>query len=111
MTIEFEANGLTINQDCYSGLHERGPEKISGSRTFGSAGTTLLVKTSFQHFRWEVMRMDQFEALLASSKTAVERWVRSRLSSSADAEDILQETYLAAFQGFSALRNPDAFLP
>ena len=55
--------------------------------------------------------MDQFEALLASSKTAVERWVRSRLSSSADAEDILQETYLAAFQGFSALRNPDAFLP
>ena len=57
------------------------------------------------------MRMDQFEALLASSKTAVERWVRSRLSSSADAEDILQETYLAAFRGFSALRNPDAFLP
>ena len=55
--------------------------------------------------------MDQFEALLASSKTAVERWVRSRLSSSADAEDILQETYLAAFRGFSALRNPDAFLP
>ena len=55
--------------------------------------------------------MDQFEALLASSKTAVERWVRSRLSSSADAEDILQETYLAAFQGFSTLRNPDAFLP
>ncbi len=55
--------------------------------------------------------MDQFEALLASSKTAVERWVRSRLSSFADAEDVLQETYLAAFQGFSALRNPEAFLP
>ena len=57
------------------------------------------------------MRMEPFEALLASCKTAVERWVRSRMSNSADAEDVLQETYLAAFQGFSALRNPDAFLP
>ena len=50
--------------------------------------------------------MEPFEALLASGKTAVERWVRSRMSNSADAEDVLQETYLAAFQGFSALRNP-----
>ena len=55
--------------------------------------------------------MDQFEALLASSRKAVERWVRSRLSSFADAEDILQETYLAAYQGFAELRNPEAFLP
>ena len=55
--------------------------------------------------------MDSFEALLASARTAVERWVRSRLSSPADAEDILQETYLAAFRGFSTLRNPEAFLP
>lgn len=55
--------------------------------------------------------MEQFEALLASARTAVERWVRARTGSAADAEDILQETYLAAFQGFPALRNPDAFLP
>ena len=71
----------------------------------------MMVKTGFQSIGWEVMQMDQFEALLASSRTAVERWVRSRLSNSADAEDILQETYLAAFQGFPALRNPNAFLP
>ena len=55
--------------------------------------------------------MDEFESLLVSSRTAVERWVRSRLSSPADAEDILQEVYLAAFRGFPELRNPSAFLP
>ena len=55
--------------------------------------------------------MDHFEVLLASSRTAVERWVKSRTGSPADAEDILQETYMAAFRGFPELRNPDAFLP
>ena len=55
--------------------------------------------------------MDEFEALLAGSKTAVERWVRARMNRTADAEDILQETYLAAFRGFPELRNPAAFLP
>ena len=57
------------------------------------------------------MQMDQFEALLASCRTAVERWVRSRLSNPADADDILQETYMAAFRGFPLLRNQTAFLP
>ena len=42
--------------------------------------------------------MDDFEALLAGSKTAVERWVKARMCSLADAEDILQDTYLAAFK-------------
>lgn len=55
--------------------------------------------------------METFETLLAARKTAVERWVKARIGSRMDAEDILQETYLAAFQGFSGLRNPDAFLP
>lgn len=55
--------------------------------------------------------MDRFEALLASAGTAVERWVRARTGNAADAEDILQETYLAAFRGFPGLRDPDAFLP
>ena len=55
--------------------------------------------------------MDEFETLLASRKTAVERWVRARTSRPADAEDLLQEIYLAAFQGFPGLRNHDAFLP
>ena len=55
--------------------------------------------------------MNDFETLLASCRTAVERWVRSRVSSSADAEDILQDTYLAAFRGFPELRNLSVFLP
>ena len=55
--------------------------------------------------------MEDFESLLLSSRTAVERWVKARISDYADAEDILQETYLAAFQGFSGLRNVDSFLP
>ena len=55
--------------------------------------------------------MDEFEALLASSRTAVERWVKARVSGRADAEDILQDTYMVAFQGFSSLRSREAFLP
>ena len=55
--------------------------------------------------------MGEFEILLASGRTAVERYVRAHIGSRADAEDILQETYMAAFQGFAALKNRDAFLP
>ena len=55
--------------------------------------------------------MDAFETLLAASKTGVERWVKAHISSLPDAEDVLQETYLAAFQGFGSLRDTGAFLP
>ena len=55
--------------------------------------------------------MEEFEALLNSGKTAVERWVKAHIGKSADAEDVLQETYLAAFQGFPQLRSREAFLP
>ena len=55
--------------------------------------------------------MAEFEDLLAGSKTAAERWVRSHVGSAADAEDVLQETYLAAFRSFPELRNHQAFLP
>ncbi len=55
--------------------------------------------------------MDEFEALLKSCRTGVERWVKARVSSRADAEDILQETWLAAFRGFPSLRDKGAFLP
>ena len=55
--------------------------------------------------------MTEFETLLSSGKTPVERWVRARMSNSADAEDVLQEIWIAAFRGFPELRNPAAFLP
>ena len=55
--------------------------------------------------------MDEFETLLTSSKTAVERWLYAHIGNRADAEDVLQETYLAAFQGFAGLQNKASFLP
>ena len=55
--------------------------------------------------------MDEFEVLLAASKTPVERWLKAHIGNRADAEDVMQETYLAAFQGFSRLQNKASFLP
>ena len=55
--------------------------------------------------------MDEFETLLASSRTAVERWLIAHIGNRTDAEDVLQETCLAAFQGFSGLLNHASFLP
>lgn len=53
--------------------------------------------------------MDGFEHLLEENRSFVERFVKFRVSSLADAEDILQEVYTAAFEKFSQLRNKDAF--
>ena len=55
--------------------------------------------------------MDEFEALLAASKTPVERWIKAHIGNRADAEDVMQETCLAAFQGFAGLQNKASFLP
>lgn len=53
--------------------------------------------------------MDDFASLLAQHQWAAERFVRFRISSRADADDVLQETYLAAFRGFDGLKNRNAF--
>ena len=45
--------------------------------------------------------MDKFEDYLAAERTSVERFVRFRLHSQADADDVLQEVYLTAYQKFS----------
>ena len=55
--------------------------------------------------------VDGFEKLLAACRTAVERYVRAHISSRTDAEDVLQETYLAAFGSFGGLRDRASFLP
>ena len=52
--------------------------------------------------------MELFEALFGRNRSALSGlycWI----DSPADTEDILQETYLTAYQKFSQLRNPDAF--
>lgn len=53
----------------------------------------------------------EFEALLESQRPAIERFVRFRMPSQADADDVLQEVYLAAFRNFSRLKDQGAFRP
>ena len=53
--------------------------------------------------------MDSFAELLASCRPAVERYVRFRVSSTHDAEDVLQEIYAAAAQGLPSLTDPTRF--
>lgn len=55
--------------------------------------------------------MDEFETLLSASRTAVDRWLKAHIGNPGDAEDVLQETCMAAFQGFSGLQNKASFLP
>ena len=55
--------------------------------------------------------MDEFETLLTASRIAVDRWLKAHMGNCADAEDVLQETCLAAFQGFPRLQNKASFLP
>ncbi len=53
--------------------------------------------------------MENFDALLNANRSAVEHFVRFRLHSTEDADDVLQEVYLTAYQKFGQLKNSDAF--
>lgn len=53
--------------------------------------------------------MDAFEELLQAERVSVERFVRFRMHSKADADDVLQDVYLTACQSFSRLRHKDSF--
>lgn len=53
--------------------------------------------------------METFETLLEKHRSSVERFVKFRIAERSDAEDVLQEVYLAAYQKFGQLRKPDAF--
>ena len=53
--------------------------------------------------------MDEFEKLLEAEQASVERFVKFRISAKADADDILQEVFLTAYQKFPQLKNKDAF--
>lgn len=49
--------------------------------------------------------MEEFEKLLEAERVSVERFVRFRLNSKADADDVLQEVFLAACQKFAQLKT------
>jgi len=53
--------------------------------------------------------MDTLENLLEAERISVERFVRFRITVKADADDILQEIYLTAYQKLPQLKNKDAF--
>ena len=55
--------------------------------------------------------MQPFENLLSPCRGAVERFIRFRIGDSADAEDVLQEVYLTAYQKFHQLQKETAFKP
>ena len=44
--------------------------------------------------------VDEFEKLLEAERVSVERFVRLRMSSKADADDVLQEIFLTAIRSF-----------
>ena len=53
--------------------------------------------------------MDEFEQLFQKYKAGVERFVKFRLPSLEDAEDVLQEVAITACRTFSQLKNQEAF--
>ena len=55
--------------------------------------------------------MNEFIRLLTQHKNTLERFVRFRVSHPFDADDILQETCISAYRGFSALKDTTLFKP
>jgi len=53
--------------------------------------------------------VEEIERLLAAHRGALERYVRFRVDDPFDAEDILQNTLLKAYQSYGTLRAPEAF--
>lgn len=51
-----------------------------------------------------------FEKLLEAERVSVERFVRFRLNFQADADDVLQEVYLTAYQKFPQLNKKDSWI-
>ncbi len=52
-----------------------------------------------------------FESLLNKHRIVVERYINFRLPNRFDADDVIQETYYAAYIGYAKLRNKDLFKP
>lgn len=55
--------------------------------------------------------MSSFDELLAEHRAGIERFVKYRINVREDAEDVLQDVYIAAFRKFAHLRNLDSFRP
>lgn len=52
-----------------------------------------------------------FETLLNKHRIVIERYINFRLPNSFDADDVISETYYAAYIGYEKLRNKELFKP
>ena len=52
-----------------------------------------------------------FELLLQKHRIVIERYINFRLPNGFDADDVIQETYYAAYIGYEKLRNKELFKP
>lgn len=59
----------------------------------------------------EVADIEAFENLLSEHRVVVERFVKFRIGNVTDAEDILQEVYLTAYEKLPQLKQESAFRP
>ena len=59
----------------------------------------------------EVRVMGDFEELLRKNMPVLERFVRFRIGNAHDADDVLQETCIAAFKNFDGLKDESLFKP
>lgn len=73
--------------------------------------SVYISETGFHHIAARGEDMDEFEALLAAQKISIERFVRFRMPSKADADDVLQDVFLTAYRKLPQLKNPSAFRP
>ncbi len=55
--------------------------------------------------------MDDFEKLLESERMSLEQYIKYRICSKPDADDVIQEVFLTAFQKFPQLKNKESFKP
>lgn len=86
------------------------PGKIFPSMNLWASGPVYTGETGFERKSAKGGGgTDDFEALLDESRLPVERYVRFRLSSRADADDVLQEVFLTACQKFPQLKDRAAF--
>ena len=68
-------------------------------------------ETGFKVQRKRGDDMERFEILLEKEYGALQRYVRFRIGDRFDADDVLQETCLAAYNCFSDLKDVSAFKP
>lgn len=72
--------------------------------------SNLMIETGFINTKGGHMQQElSFEALLEKHRIAVERYINFRLINRFDADDVIGETYYAAFIGYKNLRDKSLF--